>query len=127
MEEVLRLVDALNSKSYPLAIGLAIAVLISLARKFMPEGSWDKYLSPKLQWLPAVVLSMLATLSLSLQSGEDALTLLVKVLYTGSAAAMVAIGAHRVQKEAFKHSLPPLQQDKQPMSNLKAPILKSDD
>lgn len=106
MEEAIRLVDAINSKSYPLAIGLVIAILISLARKFMPEGSWDKYLSPKLQWLPAVVLSMLATLSLSLQSDEDALTLLVKVLYTGSAAAMVAVGAHRMQKETLNRDVP---------------------
>lgn len=106
MEEAIRLVDAINSKSYPLAIGLVIAILISLARKFMPEGSWDKYLSPKLQWLPAVVLSMLATLSLSLQSDEDALTILVKVLYTGSAAAMVAVGAHRMQKETLNRDVP---------------------
>lgn len=106
MEEVLRLVDALNSKSYPLAIGLAIAVLISLARKFLPGDALDKYLSPRIQWLPAVVLSMLATLSLSLQAGEDALTVLVKVLYTGSAAAMVAVGAHRMQKESLRKDVP---------------------
>lgn len=125
MEEVLRLVDALNSKSYPLAIGLAIAVLISLARKFLPGDALDKYLSPKLQWLPAVVLSMLATLSLSLQSGEDALTLLVKVLYTGSAAAMVAIGAHRVTKD-IKRDVPATKVELEP-SVVKSAVLKDDE
>lgn len=125
MEEAIRLVDAINSKSYPLAIGLVIAILISLARKFMPEGSWDKYLSPKLQWLPAVVLSMLATLSLSLQSDEDALTLLVKVLYTGSAAAMVAIGAHRVTKDV-KRDVPATKVELEP-SVVKSAVLKDDE
>lgn len=125
MEEVLRLVDALNSKSYPLAIGLAIAVLISLARKFLPGDALDKYLSPKLQWLPAVVLSMLATLSLSLQSDEDALTLLVKVLYTGSAAAMVAIGAHRVTKDV-KRDVPATKVELEP-SVVKSAVLKDDE
>lgn len=125
MEEALRLVDAVNSKSYPLAIGLVIAILISLARKFMPEGSWDKHLSPKLQWLPAVVLSMLATLSLGLQAGDDALTLLVKVLYTGSAAAMVAVGAHRVTKEVTRE-VPALKVDVAP-SSVKHADLKDDE
>lgn len=108
MEELMMFMEALNSKSYPLAVGLAVAILVQLVRVAMPDSAWDSYLPPKIQWLPAVVLAGLTTFSLSLQAGDDFLISSVKALYGAVVSGLVAVGAHRVSKEAAPvKKLPP--------------------
>lgn len=107
LEQVLQLMAAVNEKSYPLAVGLGVMILITLVRKAMPDTAWDQYVPEKLQWLPAVVLAALTTLALSLQSGEEVKLAVVKALYGALASGLMAVGAHRVGKETTRPATPP--------------------
>jgi hypothetical protein len=105
LENIPSLIEAVQARAWYNVVGFAVVILLAVVRSAPWAALLFEAIPDRVKWLPAVVLSGLSSGVLSWQAGDTWQVALGTLLFVMATGGPLAVGLHRVAKEA-KPKLP---------------------